>query len=154
MIKYLLIIASFILDFLILNYMNATYCFPMFTIVVIGLLYSFFKSRKEFDMVVIFLSLFYGLLFFNNLALGFFLFFVLKEIIVYFNDSNNMNLMRLLLLCSFLIIVFDALLYLFLFMPFSVFYLVDKILKSLLLNGAYVLVVYCVLSFVLKVDKT
>jgi len=150
MIKYVFLILSFVAELLMLNYFSNSYLLPMFTVISIAMVYSLFKDKKKYNIVVIILSLFYGLIFLNNIFLGFLIFFIIKEFVFLMNRNINMNLFKFLILGIFCIVISDAILYLFLLMPFYFIYFVYIVFNSLLVNVLFILVMYPIINFCSK----
>jgi hypothetical protein len=147
MIKYLYLFIAFILELIVLNYLNSSYLYPMFTVVSVAMFYNLFKVKKEYNIAVTILSLLYGLLFLNNVFLGFLIFFVIKEFIFFVYKNFNINLFKVLILCVMCIVINDVILYLFLLMPFAFVHLAYKVLNSLIINILFMLFLYPLISF-------
>jgi len=147
MIKYILLFISFVLEFVVLNYLNIHYLYPMFTVVTIVMIYNLFKEERFYNLSVLILSCFYGLIFLNNIFLGFLIFFIMKELVLFVNKKFDINFFMLLFFSFFCMILFDLLLYLFLFMPFNIFYVINKILRGIIINIVYMLFLYSVIIF-------
>ena len=150
MIKYLIIILSFILDFLVLNFSGIPYLHPMFALISVVGVYKLFGVKKEYSITTFILAVLYGIIFLNNIGLSLFLFLLIKEIVVFTNYKFNMSFIKELILIILSISLFNVLIFLFLFVPFSVLMFLSYLLNCLFLNIFLFIIMYLLIRFCSK----
>ncbi len=148
----LIIIISFILDWIINNIVNYQYnnlslFTPLLTIVSIFLIYPLFKKKKNNYFIVLFIiGIIYDLLFTNLIIVNRLLFLLVGYISKYIHDNYELNILTITISLIFIISIYETSLLLILVVlriyDFSIIDLLYKISHSLLLNIIYGLVGY------------
>ena len=110
----LIIIISFILDWIINNIVNYQYnnlslFTPLLTIVCIFLIYPLFKKKKNNYFIVLFIiGIIYDLLFTNLIIVNRFLFLLIGYITKYIYDNYELNILTITISLIFIISVYET----------------------------------------------
>ena len=149
--KYIILTISLILDVVLLNifpftYNSINYLFPMFYIMSIFLIYPFFNTDKEYLLTIFISSIIYGGLFYNNILLGISSIVLLGLFTKFYNKYINLNNISMIIGIILVIILNNTYIYLVLsFSLISIFssnILFYKIIRSIILNLIYSLIIY------------
>lgn len=149
--KYIFLIISFILDFVLLNiipfnYYNISYFQPLFLIVSISLSYKLFNSDKQYFTTIFVISIFFGSLFMNNILFGIFSLLLVALITKLYNKYINLNNFTLLIEILFIIAIYDTFIYMVISLSiistFSFNSLLYKFTHSIIINLVYAFFIY------------
>lgn len=149
--KYIFLIISFILDFVLLNvlpfsYLNISYLQPLFLVISVSLIYKLFNSDKQYFITIVIVSILYGSLFMNNILLGMFLLLLVGMITKFYNKYINLNNFTIIIEVISIIILYEFLIYLITNISFITFFSINnllyKISHSIIINLIYVILIY------------
>lgn len=143
---------SFLLDAFISSYIpisitNNNILVPMFTLVSIVVVFPYFNNENQKYLIVcLIFGLLYDITFTNTFGLNSTLFGIVGFVIIFLNNGLSNSLISLLIKLVINIVIYNLLLYLILimldYMDYGFLSLLFKILKSLLLNCVYLVVLY------------
>lgn len=154
---YLVLILSFWLDYIFLNVVsNNSIIFPLFTLMSVIIIYSFFKRHKynKYLTICAGLGILYDVVYADALFLNLGLFLFLGILVKLFFKSFSYNLINSIVI-GFLVICFYRLLsYIVLvtsgYLYWSFGLLLKGIYSSLIINLIYIICLYSVLSYINK----
>lgn len=143
---------SFLLDAFISSYIpisitNNNVLVPMFTLVSLVIIYPYFNNENQNYLIVcLIFGLLYDITFTNTFGLNSTLFCVIGFVTIFLNNGLSNSLISLLIKLVINIVIYNLLLYLILimldYMDYRFISLLLKILKSLLLNCIYLIILY------------
>ena len=153
-------IISFLLDAFLSNYIpisitNNNILIPMFTLVSLIIILPYFNNDDgNYLKICVLFGLLYDLTFTNTLGPNTALFLLVGYITIFMNNGLSNSLVSLIIKLVVSIVIYNILLYLILvlldYMDYGIISLGIKILKSLLLNCIYLVVLYFSTNIIAK----
>lgn len=145
---------SILLDALISHYIpifinNSNLFIPMFAIISLIIIFPYFNNDDiSYLRTCALFGLIYDILFTNTLGLNVVLFIILGFIINFLDSSLSNSLISVIIKMLIIITLYDSLTYLILLMldyiDYGIIILLKKLLKSLILNFVYIIILYFV----------
>lgn len=151
---------SFLLDAFLSIYIpisitNNNILVPMFTLVSLIIILPYFNNDEaNYLKICLLFGLLYDITFTNTLGLNAALFLVIGYVVIFINNGLSNSLVSLIIKMVVSIVLYNILLYLILimldYMDYGIMSLGIKILKSLLLNCIYLIVLYFTTNIIAK----
>lgn len=143
---------SLLFDALLSSYIpifinNNNLFIPMFTVISLIIIFPYFNNDEiGYLKICALFGLIYDILFTNTLGLNIVLFVIIGFIINFLDGTLSNSLISVIIKMLVVIIVFDSLTYFILlmldYMDYGIIILLKKLLKSLILNLIYIIILY------------
>jgi len=163
MIPIILIIISLLLDGVLTNYLpylvnNLSWFTPLFTVVIIFILYPFFrKKEKKYFLLIFLLGILYDLLYTNLLFWNALIFLFIALLSKYLYKNLEVTPIKLVLYTIIIIVAYESLnaciIVIFQLVPITLEKLLYKISHTLLINIIYMEIIYFILKIIPKKYK-
>ena len=160
MLAIIILIISLFLDGILTNYLpylvnDLSLFTPLLTLVSIFMVYPLYKKEeKKYYIVIFIIGILYDLLYTNLLFFNGILFIGIGVLAKYFNKIFEINLLKLIIYITIIIIIYETttalILLLFNIVPITFYKLIYKIGHSLILNILYSEILYLIIKFIPK----
>jgi len=158
MFAYIILGVSLILDGLLTNYLpfmiNQLSIFtPLLTLISIFLVFPlFYKKEKQYFITVFILGIIYDLFYTNLLFMNAILFLIIAFLTKFLYKNYEVTYIKLLLYICLLVICYESLtgliLFIFQIVPVTIYKVWYKIIHSLLLNMIYAEFLLCIINHI------
>ena len=158
-----IIVISLLLDGILTNFLpylvnDLSIFTPMFTLVVISIIYPYYrKDEKKFFITVFITGLIYDLLYTNLLCFNGLLFLLIGYLSKIIYSNYRMNYLKLIIYIIIIITIYESVtglvLFIFNLVPISIYKIFYKITHSLILNIIYAEIIYFIFDKVVSKYK-
>ena len=160
MLPIILMTISLLLDGILTNFLpflvnDLTLFTPMFTLVIIFLIYPFYKKHdNKFFITLFILGIIYDLFYTDLLFLNAVLFLIIGIVVKYIYKYFEVNFYKLILYTILIIIFYESLtgliLFIFNVVPVTIDKVIYKITHSIILNIIYIEIMYLIIKLLPK----